>query len=53
MNIECGQLCSSMFCVWKDHISNLGQEIPILTTAFSWFFSAPLGCAEILHLIRP
>lgn len=31
LNIECDQLSSSMFCVWKDHISNLGQEIPILT----------------------
>jgi hypothetical protein len=34
MNIECDQLCSSVFCVWKDHISNLGQEIPILTAIF-------------------
>jgi len=34
MNIECDQLCSYVFGVWKDHISNLGQEIPILTAVF-------------------
>ena len=34
MNIKCDQLCSSMFCVWKNHISNLGQEIPVLTSVF-------------------
>lgn len=51
MNIKCDQLCSSLFCVWGDHFSNLGQEI--LDCCFSWFFSAPLFCAEKLRLIRP
>jgi hypothetical protein len=34
MNIECDQLCSSVFCVWKDHISDLGQKKAILTAVF-------------------